>query len=119
LQNRAGRWPEPGSKSFAAALRDSGWTRSGEFEEMLTNSTEIDAWPITAGTFVVMRRVQDDASRAAQVLSFFTWAFMHGDRLAEKLRWIPLPINTQARVVKEMSKLNDRTGAPISFSYVQ
>lgn len=119
MQNRAGRWTEPGARSFAASLRNTGWTRSGEFEEMLTDSAEFDAWPITGATFVVMRQVQDKPQTASQVLSFFTWAFMHGDALAANLRWIPLPINAQARVVKEMSKLRDRQGNPIDFAYVQ
>lgn len=119
MQNRAGRWTEPGGKSFTAALRNTGWTRSGEFEEMLTDSGEYDAWPIAGATFVVMRLVQDKPAVASQVLSFFTWAFMHGDPLAANQRWIPLPQNTQARVVKEMSKLKDRKGNPIDFAYVQ
>lgn len=115
VANQKGQYPAPGAASFRAALQGSAWVSRGAFEEMLTNATSISAWPITGGTFVVMRKQVARAAEASAVLSLFTFAFMKGDQLAAKLHWIPLPEGTQARVQREMAKPVDREGRPLTW----
>lgn len=115
LANRRGEYPQPGADSFRAALTGSGWTNAGNFEEMLTDMAEKDAWPITGGTFVVMRKKVADAARAGNALSLFSYGFMHGDKLAAGLGWIPLPELTQARAIGEMNKIRAADGRALSW----
>ncbi|GAA5180832.1 phosphate ABC transporter substrate-binding protein PstS [Niveibacterium umoris] len=116
VANSAGNYPAPGPISFKAALKASAWTTAGKFEEMLTDMQDKEAWPITSGTFVVMRKKVTDASKAAQALSLFSYGFMRGDAITAEFRWIAMPDLTQARAVKEMNKVRDKDGQPIAWN---
>jgi phosphate transport system substrate-binding protein len=115
VANRHGDYPAPSAESFRNALKGSGWTASGKFEEMLTDSPEKDAWPITGGTFIVMRKTAADPARIAKVLSFFSYGFLRGDEITSQNGWIALPELTQARVVKEMNRIRDKDAQPLSW----
>ena len=115
VANKRGEYPTPSPESFRNVLKGSGWTASGKFEEMLTDMPEKDAWPITGGTFIVMRKTAADPARVARVLSLFSYGFLRGDSITEQNYWIPLPELTQARVVKEMNKIRDKDGHPLSW----
>ncbi|MEC5385524.1 phosphate ABC transporter substrate-binding protein PstS [Uliginosibacterium sp. H3] len=115
VANQKGRYPQPDAASFTAALEGSAWSTAGKFEEMLTDAPSINAWPITGGTFIVMPKRVADARRAETVLSFLTYGFAKCDAATAKQRWIPLPERTQARVVREMSRLTDAQGGPLSW----
>ncbi|MFT3734845.1 MAG: phosphate ABC transporter substrate-binding protein PstS [Rhodocyclaceae bacterium] len=115
VANQKGQYPVPGAASFRAALQGSAWSSRGAFEEMLTNAASVSAWPITGGTFIVMRKKVNRADQSSAVLSMFTYAFMKGDETASKLHWIPLPESTQARVQREMAKPVDSRGNSLSW----
>lgn len=114
--NQRGEFVRPGPDSFRLALKASEWTSSGHFEQMLTNMPDKGAWPITSGTFVIMRKSAANPARIAQTLSMFSYGLMHGDAATSQSRWIPLPELTQARVMKEMAKIRDKDGQPIAFA---
>lgn len=116
VANATGNYPTPSPASFKAALKASAWTTSGKFEEMLTDMQDKDAWPITSGTFIVMRKKVTDPVKAAQALSLFSFGFMRGDAITAEYRWIAMPDLTQARAVKEMNKVRDKDGQPIAWN---
>lgn len=115
VANKAGRYVEPQPEAFRAALGASKWTFEGRFEESLTNLDDKDAWPITTGTFIVMKRLAADPKRTAIVLNFFSGAFMQADKLVPQSGYIPLPMKTQARAVKELGAIEERQGIPLFF----
>lgn len=116
VANSKGEYPQPGASSFKAALKASAWTSAGRFEEMLTDMPDKDAWPITTGTFVVMRRKVAHPAMAAQALALFSYGFMRGDTITAENRWVPMPDMTQARAVKEMNKVRDADGQPLAWN---
>jgi phosphate transport system substrate-binding protein len=116
IGNTHGEYPRPGAESFRAALNGSEWTSAGHFEQMLTNLPGKGAWPITSGTFVVMRKTASDSARITQALSLFSYGFMKGDGTAAQNGWIPLPQQTQARVVREMGKIRDRNNQALAWN---
>jgi len=116
VANAKGDYPQPGPASFRAALKASAWTTAGKFEEMLTDMADKDAWPITSGTFIVMRKKVTDPARAAQALALFSYGFMRGDAITTENRWVSMPDLTQARAVKEMNKVRDANGQPLAWS---
>jgi len=118
VANRAGKYVEPDSAGFRAALATSRWTFEGRFEEPLTNSGDPAAWPITTGTFIVMRRVAQDPRRVAEVANFFSGAFMQADSLAPKAGFVPLPLKTQARAVKALGSMVEKDGVPLGFDVI-
>jgi phosphate transport system substrate-binding protein len=115
LKNRDGKYVKPDAGSFRAAVAQSGWQKSGNFEEMLTDQAGSGSWPITAGTYVFVPRVTSQPERTTAVLQFFTWAFMHGNGIADSMDYISLPDRVQARVFHEISSVADTQGRKLSI----
>jgi len=110
LRNREGRFVKPDASSFKAALANSDWEKTGNFEEMLTDKPGTGSWPITGGTYVYVPRVTNNPAQTAEALKFFTWAFITGDEIANSLDYIRLPDRVQARVYREISSVVDAKG---------
>jgi phosphate transport system substrate-binding protein len=96
LQNKAGKFVNPDSRSFQAAAANADWAHSPGFDLMLTDQPGAGSWPITGATFILFYKNQDKPEVAREVLKFFDWAYRHGDQLAEQLDYVPMP----AAVVK-------------------
>jgi phosphate transport system substrate-binding protein len=116
LRNREGRFVKPDANSFKAALANSDWAKTGNFEEMLTDKPGAGSWPITGGTYVYVPRVTAKPAQTTEALKFFTWAFMSGDEIANSLDYIRLPDRVQARVFREISSVVDTTGKPLAIT---
>ncbi|NMM26699.1 MAG: phosphate ABC transporter substrate-binding protein PstS [Glaciimonas sp.] len=116
LKNRQGNFVAPNAQSFASALKNSTWLRWAAFEEMLTDKSGAESWPITMGTFIIIAQVAQKPENAIATLKFFNWAFMHGDHLATGLDFVRLPDTMQARVYAEMLKVTDQNGKPLHWS---
>ena len=119
LQNHDGAFVAADPAAFTEALAASGWASRGSFEEMLTDMPGHKAWPITGGTFVIVRKSQATPARASAVLGFFSWALTNGDRTAAEHGFVPMPLPSQARAVKEMGKVTDTQGAPVGWSFAR
>jgi phosphate transport system substrate-binding protein len=118
LANRAGQYLHPTPESFQAALSSSNWTFQGRFEESLSNLGDKAAWPITTGTFVIMKRTAQAPQRMALVLNFFSGAFMQADKLVPQSGYVALPIKTQARAVKSLASISEPSGVPMFFDVI-
>ncbi|WP_119392226.1 phosphate ABC transporter substrate-binding protein PstS [Taklimakanibacter lacteus] len=91
VQNRAGKLVRPEPESFAAAAAKAPWSPDTGFHLSLIDSAEAEAYPITAVTFILMRREPDSVQRARQALWFFKHALTKGTGDAEALFYVPLP----------------------------
>ena len=60
---------------------------------MLTDQPGNDSWPISGATFILVYKKQDKADVAQEVLKFFDWAYYHGDKMAEELDYVPMPVS--------------------------
>ena len=58
---------------------------------VLTDQPGAKSWPITGATFILVYKQQDKAESGKAVLSFFNWAYEHGDQMAEALDYVPMP----------------------------
>jgi phosphate transport system substrate-binding protein len=116
LKNRDGRYVKPEARSFKAALAQSGWEKTGDFQEMLTDKPGAASWPITGGTYVMMPKVTAKPQQTTEAIKFFTWSFMTGDDIANSLDYVRLPDRVQARVFQELSGVTDTSGKPLAIS---
>lgn len=91
VKNRAGKFIRPEPESFAIAAAKAPWSADNGFHLSLVDSAEADAWPITAVTYILMRRDPDSVSRARQALWFFNHALTRGAADAHALNYVPLP----------------------------
>ena len=112
LQNKAGNFVQPSQESFAAAA-DVDWKSAPGFNLVLTNQPSAQAWPLAAATFILIHNKTDDVAKTKAALSFFDWAFTHGDEAATKLDYVPLPASVKELVRAEWKQITDANGAAI------
>ena len=93
LQNKEGKFVQPTQEAFGAAAAYADWTGTPGMGVVLTDEAGADSWPVTAASFILVRKAQDDPEQAKEVLAFFDWAFKNGDEMAAELDYVPLPEN--------------------------
>lgn len=116
LKNRDGVFVPPSAAGFSTALKNSSWTQAAKYEELLTDRPGAGSWPITSGTFIVVPKKSINPEKTIQALSFFTWAFVHGEVAFGKAEFVKLPESVQARIVGELLTVTDSAGVPLRWS---
>ncbi len=119
MTNAAGVVVTPNPLSFRAALRVSVWQSKGDFSQTLTNQPGTQSWPITMGTFVLLPKTAENTEQTLRVIRFFTWAFMRGDDLANRLNFVRLPDIVQAKAFRTLVEVADKNGTPIGIRGLQ
>ena len=99
--NQAGKTVQPTSEAFQAAAANADWKHAPGYYLILTNQPGAKSWPITGASFILMHREQKDPATALRVLKFFDWSFAHGDKMAEKLAYVPIPDNVVELIHEE------------------
>ena len=113
MQNSAGNFVKPEDDSFKAAAAGADWAKS--FYQILTNQPGKDAWPISGATFILMHTKQDKPANATEVLKFFSWAYVNGDKTAADLDYVPMPKPVIAAIEKAWGEIKDNAGKPVAF----
>lgn len=90
LQTPEGKWVSATKANFQAAVKQAKWSKKDHFYSSLV--MQDGAYPIVAATFILMPK--ETAETNAQVKEFFDYSFRNGDKAAEKLGYIPLPVET-------------------------
>ncbi len=97
LVNHNGKTVSPDLKSFQAAAANADFSKTQDFYLILTDQGGDDVWPITAGTYMLMRK-DYPAAQNTDVLKFFDWFLTKGQDAAQKLDYVPLPDKTVALI---------------------
>jgi phosphate transport system substrate-binding protein len=115
MKNRDGQFVEPGDVSFKAAAANAQWDKAPGFYEILTNEPGKDSWPISGATFILVHKMQEDATAGREVLKFFDWAYANGDAAATGLDYVPLPDSVKALVRKQWAEVKDGSGKVVAY----
>ena len=91
MQNKAGKWVQPGPESFQAAAASADWTNAKDFYLVMTDAPGDGSWPIAATNFILVYKQPKDAARSKSVTDFFSWVYSDGRAQAEALHYVPLP----------------------------
>lgn len=113
VQNKAGNFPEPESKSFQAAAAEADWSAAPGFGISLNNQAAKDAWPIVSATFILMYEKAQNPAASREALKFFDWAYRNGDKLAEDLIYVPMPEAVKSRVRSYWARIVGPDGKPV------
>jgi len=113
MENKDGNFVAPDDSSFKAAAAGADWKSS--FYQVLTNQPGKDSWPITAATFILVHKAQDDASKGTGVLKFFEWAYANGDKMASDLDYVPMPDSVKAQIHTLWGEVKDTSGKAIAY----
>ncbi len=112
LQNASGSFVSPDDSAFKAAAAGADWAKS--FYQILNNKPGKESWPITTATFILMHKVQDKPAQAASVLKFFSWVYKDGDKTADDLDYVPMPVSVKALIEKSWGDIKDGSGKSVA-----
>jgi phosphate transport system substrate-binding protein len=103
LINKAGKQVAPTIDAFEAAAANADFSKEQNFYLILTDQPGDKSWPITAATYMLLRKDNPpDQNRA--VLKFLSWALRDGQGEARNLGYVPLPDNVIALIESEWSR---------------
>ncbi len=91
IQNRAGRFVEPGAAAFQAAAVGVEWQSAKNFCSVITDAPGEAAYPVAATTFILMHKSPTNLDREEAAFKFFRWALSRGQKQARSLAYVPLP----------------------------
>lgn len=112
--NKAGKKVEPTSESFQAAAANADWKSKPGYGVILANQPGDKSWPMTAATWILLYKKPQDPAAVGEALKFFAWAYAKGDKMAEKLDYVPMPANVVADIQKMWSaEIKDAGGKPL------
>ena len=91
LKNKAGKFVSPTAKNFQAAAAGADWKNAPGYYMVLTDQPGKKSWPITGATFILMHKTQKNVSQAQAVLKWCNWSLKHGQKEAQKLKYVAMP----------------------------
>jgi phosphate transport system substrate-binding protein len=100
VQNRAGRFVQPGAETFQAAAAAAAWEKTTDFYRVMTDAPGDDAYPITATSFILMPKQPKDRIKSKVAIDFFRWSLESGHAAAGALNYVPLPADLVERIEK-------------------
>jgi phosphate transport system substrate-binding protein len=103
VQNSAGTWVAPTEEAFKAAAANADWNRT--YFQILTNQAGQQAWPISGATFILVYLKPEDAAKSKTAIAFFDWAFASGDKAADDLDYVALPLAVKNKIRADWKRL--------------
>ena len=114
IQNKDGAYVDPNAKSFQAAAANADWKSAPGFKLILANQPGKESWPLTAASFILLYKVQDNPATGKEVLKFFDDAFKNGQQSAEALDYVPLPASVVSLIETTWKdQVKDKAGKPV------
>jgi phosphate transport system substrate-binding protein len=113
MTNKAGKTVEPTMAAFQSAAGNADFSKVEDFYLILTDQPGDKSWPITAATYMLMRK-DYPASQNEPVLKFLDWCLKHGDQQARALDYVPLPDSVVKQIEAAWTKeFKGEDGKPI------
>ncbi|AOV18475.1 phosphate ABC transporter substrate-binding protein PstS [Acidihalobacter aeolianus] len=109
LKNHDGHYVAPTAENFQSAAAGADWQHAPGYYMVLTDQPGAKSWPITGASFILVYKQADKPEVTKAVLKFFDWSYHHGQSMAEKLDYVPMP-EAVVRMV-EATWANDIKGA--------
>jgi phosphate transport system substrate-binding protein len=103
VQNSAGTWVVPTEDAFRAAAANADWNKS--YYQILTNQAGKEAWPITGATFILVYIKPEDVAKSKTAMTFFDWAYSNGDKAADDLDYVSLPLAVKNKIRSDWKHL--------------
>ena len=100
VENKAGRFVQPGAATFQAAAGAAAWQNTTDFYRVMTDAPGEDSYPITATSFILMPKQPKDHVRSKVAIDFFRWSLESGRDDAAALNYVPLPADLVERIEK-------------------
>ena len=103
VQNSTGNWITHSEEAFKAAGTTADWSKS--YYQILTNQGDRAAWPIAGATFILVPEKSEKLEQLKLSLKFFDWAFANGDKAADDLDYVALPLAVKNKIRADWRRL--------------
>jgi len=113
LQNKDGAFVTPSLEATSSAA--AGAVIPDDFRVSITDAAGKASWPISAFTYVLLRKGQADAQKGEAVVKFLWWAVHDGQKLAAALDYATLPTAVVAKVEKALKTITVQ-GKPVDLA---
>ncbi|ACM20368.1 phosphate ABC transporter, periplasmic phosphate-binding protein [Geotalea daltonii FRC-32] len=105
LKNKSGVFVEPTIKSTSAAAAGAAKSMPADFRVSLVNQPGKDSYPIVGFTWLLVYQDQKDKAKGKKLVEFLNWELKHGQKMAEKILYAPLPANVAKMVEKTVKTI--------------
>ena len=95
--NKDGKRVAPTMAAFQSAAGHADFSKVQDFYLILTDQPGAQSWPITAATYMLMRK-DYAADKNKQVLTFLDYALHDGQAASKKLDYVPFPEDVVKRI---------------------
>ena len=109
LKNHDGFYVSPSAESVQAAAIGAKWEDKNGFYQILTNSPGAKSWPITAATFILVRK-DTETKKINQIFKFFDFNYRTGEFSAMYLDFVMMPTALTHQVRASWKIINDSSG---------
>lgn len=113
LHNHSGHFVRAGVATMGAAAESAEWNGTIAIRPLTTDPTGNPSWPLTGGSFVVIRTSGRPSGRTLEVLRFFNWALHDGQSIALELGYVPVPKTVADKVTQSWGAVRDEAGRAI------
>jgi len=105
LKNKSGNFVEPSIKSTSAAAAGAAKSMPADYRISLVNQPGKDAYPIVGFTWLLVYQDQKDKVKGKKLVEFLNWELKHGQKMADKILYAPLPANVAKMVEKTVKSI--------------
>jgi phosphate transport system substrate-binding protein len=105
LKNKSGAFVEPTIKSTSAAAAGAAKSMPADYRISLVNQPGKDAYPVVGFTWLLVYQDQKDKAKGKKLVEFLNWELKHGQQMAAKILYAPLPANVAKMVEKTIKTI--------------
>ena len=109
LKNHDGFYVSPSNESVQAAATGAKWDNKNGFYQILTNAPGATSWPITAATFILVRK-DTEFEKIKQIFKFMDFNYRTGEFSAMYLDFVIMPNALTHQVRASWKNISDSSG---------
>src|SRR5262245_6456653 len=106
LQNKSGRFVEPGERSGQAALADNVKQMPETLRLFLPDPDGAESYPIITFSWLLLHERYADRDKVAALKKFVAWGLNQGQALSRDLGYIPLPAEVASLSLAALDRIN-------------
>jgi phosphate transport system substrate-binding protein len=103
IKNKSGQFVQPTLAGATSAL--GGATVKDDLSYDPLDAAGADAYPITAPTYLLLKKKYDDATKGKNVKGFVKWLLTDGQKFAESVNFAKLPDSLQQKALSQLDKV--------------
>jgi phosphate transport system substrate-binding protein len=110
LKNSDGYFVRPNAGSTQSAAAGAKWDAANGFFQILTNTPGETSWPITATTFILIRKDARDMEHMHNILKYIDWCYRTGELQAMYMDFVMMPKSVMDQVRTSWREVKDSSG---------